>query len=156
MKTKFCISIFLIFFNFSLTAQNSYYYYKGKKVSLIKDENYLSKSDTRFKRGGNSKSIQISNIFYVKLHKAGDLSLLQQTVRVKLKDGKKKEDVLKLFTTGEILKTEDKYGILRLSVKRLDKVLEIANKIYEAGIAEFSVPDFYIPHNLYRLQNVII
>jgi len=60
MKTKFCISIFLIFSNLSLIAQNNYYYYKGEKVSLKKDENYSSKSDIRFKRGSNSKSGGVS------------------------------------------------------------------------------------------------
>ncbi len=75
-----------------------------------------------------------------------------KTIRVKLKVGKNKNDVLKLFTSNEILKTEDKHGILRVKIKDIHEVLKIANTIYEAGIAEFSIPDFYIPIKLNQIN----
>ncbi|MBC6411404.1 MAG: S8 family serine peptidase, partial [Ekhidna sp.] len=174
-------ALILCFFLFSIQAQD-YYYNGSKKVKIYESKNsFISydKPTQAFSRGfeqaktfsakgftilGEEKNDASAKKFRSEqltqttsaclLSSNGDFKMYPtKTVRVKLKDGKTKEDVLKLFTTGEILKTEDKYGILRLSVKHLDKILEIANKIYEAGIAEFSVPDFYIPIKLNQVKD---
>ncbi|TNJ41934.1 S8 family serine peptidase [Tamlana fucoidanivorans] len=71
-------------------------------------------------------------------------------VRVKLKPGLNKEHVLELFVNNEIIKIEEKYDVLRIKIRDILKSLEIANKIFESGIAEFSVPDFYIPIQIYQ------
>ena len=42
---------------------------------------------------------------------------------------------------------------MRLKIKDIHKALEIANKIYESGIAEFSIPDFYIPIKLNQVND---
>jgi hypothetical protein len=72
MKTKIYISALLLFFSLSLVAQSNYYYYKGKKISLTIDQNYLNQNKISFKRSNNIEPIQISDIFYIKLKKSND------------------------------------------------------------------------------------
>ena len=54
---------------------------------------------------------------------------------------------------GHVLRTEEKYGILRLEIQDIHKALETANKVYESGLAEFSTPDFYIPIVLNQIDD---
>ncbi|MDE0471589.1 MAG: S8 family serine peptidase [Ekhidna sp.] len=121
MKAKFYISIFLIFFSLSLIAQNNYYYYKGEKVSLKIDENYSSKSNIRFKRAGSAKSIQISDIFYVKLKKPADLNLLQKIAKQKKASIVHKNSFMPLWYK------------LKLNTGNNKSSIEICNEFYETG-----------------------
>lgn len=71
-----------------------------------------------------------------------------RTIRVKLRKGMEKESLSDILRNDQIDRIEEKYGIFRIYIKDIDKVLEIANKVYESEIAEFSIPDFYIPKKL--------
>lgn len=76
-----------------------------------------------------------------------------KTIRVKLKPNSKITDIEKLLDNNDIVKTEDKYGVIKIEVKNIQKVIEIANKIYESGISEYSIPDFYIPIQLNQVND---
>ncbi len=76
-----------------------------------------------------------------------------KTIRVKLKPNSKITDIEKLLDNNNIVKTEGKYGVIKIEVKNIHKVIEIANKIYEAGISEYSIPDFYIPIQLNQVND---
>lgn len=76
-----------------------------------------------------------------------------KTIRVKLKPNSKITDIEKLLDNNDILKTEDKYGVIKIEVKNIHKVIDIANKIYESGISEYSIPDFYIPIQLNQVND---
>ena len=52
-------------------------------------------------------------------------------IRIKLKDSNKKDDVSKLFKNNDIIEIDEKYGVLRIKIKDVNKALEVANKIYE-------------------------
>jgi hypothetical protein len=68
-----------------------------------------------------------------------------KTIRVKLKNNSTKEDILRLIDEIVLDTTEEKYGVLQLHIKDVQKTIEIANKIFESGLVLFSMPDFYIP-----------
>ena len=76
-----------------------------------------------------------------------------KTLRVKLKPNFKITDIEKQLDKHEIVRTENKYGVLKIEVKNIHKVIEIANKIYESGISEYSIPDFYIPIQLNQVND---
>ncbi len=71
-----------------------------------------------------------------------------RTVRVKLKPEYTISDITDKLNVRDILKTEERYGVISIEIKSIHEVIEIANKIYETGIAEYSIPDFYIPIEL--------
>ncbi len=71
-----------------------------------------------------------------------------KTVRVKLKPEHTINDITDKLNVRDIVKTEERYGVISIEIKNIHEVIEIANKIYETGIAEYSLPDFYIPIEL--------
>ncbi len=76
-----------------------------------------------------------------------------KTVRVKLKPGKNLKylsDVLRDFDIADI---EEKYGVFRVYIDDIRQVFKIANTLYESGIAEFSLPDFYIEKTLNQVDD---
>ena len=74
-------------------------------------------------------------------------------IRIKLKKNARKGQIQKLFNDGQILNIKSRHGILRLEIKDIHEVLEIANKIYESGLAEFAIPDFYIPIEMNQVND---
>ncbi|NQY01624.1 MAG: S8 family serine peptidase [Flavobacteriaceae bacterium] len=121
MKIKLYIFTFLLFFSLSLTAQNNYYYYKGEKINLTIDENYSDQNNTYFKRSDNTEPIQISDIFYIKLHKASDLSQLQQTASQKNVSIVHQNSFMPLWYK------------LKLNTNNNKTSLQVCNEFYETG-----------------------
>lgn len=70
------------------------------------------------------------------------------TIRVKLKSDYKINDITSKLDTEDIVSTEEQYGVFSIEINNIHEVIEIANKIYETGIAEYSIPDFYVPIEL--------
>ncbi len=84
----------------------------------------------------------------------GDFKMFPtKTVRVKLKPGVSKSSLTKFMSSNLVLSTVEKYGILRIQVKDVRDVLKLANDVYETGLAEFSLPDFYIPIELNQVND---
>ncbi|MGC6430329.1 MAG: S8 family serine peptidase [Jejuia sp.] len=121
MKLKFYILTLLLFFSLKSVAQNGYYYYKGKKISLTIDENYSNQNNIYFKRANNVKPIPISDIFYVKLHKSSDLSQLQQTANQKNASIVHKNSFMPLWYK------------LKLNTNNNKSSLQVCNEFYETG-----------------------
>ena len=121
MKIKFYISAFLLLFSLPLMAQSNYYYYKGKKISLTIDDDYSSKNNLYFKRTNNVESIQISDIFYIKLKKSDDLNVLQQIA---------KQKNVKIVHRNMFMPLWYK---LKLNTGNNKSSLEICNEFYETG-----------------------
>lgn len=174
-------TIILCLFSFSVQAQN--YYYNGSekieiyqsKKSFISYDNPTQKFTKGFKnvKTFSSKGFSIveeerSDIVARKfrnenltqtipallLDSNSDFKLFPtKTIRIKLRAGHDKADISKLLKSNDFTKIEEKYGILRVTVKDIRKVLEIANKIYESDITEFSIPDFYIPMELNQVND---
>ncbi len=178
---KHLYTITLCFFVFSLQAQN-YYYNGNEKIEIYESKNsYISfdKPSQTFAKGfkdvktfsakgftllvDEKTNISARNFRREKLNQTIPALLLDsnsdfkmfptKTIRLKLKSNYKKEDVLKLLKNNDIIEIEEKYGVLRIKIKDVYKTLEIANKIYESGIAEFSIPDFYIPIELNQVND---
>ncbi|MEC3905968.1 S8 family serine peptidase [Tamlana sp. 2201CG12-4] len=180
MKNLFTIIFCLLFF--SLQAQDDYYYNGSEKIQIKKSDNsfisfnkptqtmakgfknvktFSSKgftiledkeSEVSAKDFKTQKQNQISPAFL--LNKESNFKMFPtKTIRVKLKPNINTEDITKLFQKNDILKIEKKYGILRVHIEDINKILEIANEIYESGLAEFSIPDFYIPMELNQIND---
>lgn len=179
MKNLYTI-IFCLFL-FSLQAQD-YYYNGSEKIKIYKsNKSFISfdKPTQTFAKGFKKVNTFSAKGFTIledrkanfsardfkkeKLNQTSPALLLNsesdfkmfptKTVRVKLKPNTNKEDIAKLFEKNDILKIEEKYGVLRISINDIHKALEIANKIYESGLAEFSIPDFYIPMVLNQVND---
>lgn len=172
---KHLYTLILCFFIFSLQAQDHYYNGSEKvsisksKTSYISFDNLTNmksvangfeKVKTFTVKGFTILNQKKSNFSIQKfqdnnLNQTTPALMLQndenfllyptKTIRVKLKPNSKITDIEKLLDNNDIVKTEDKYGIIKIEVKNIHKVIKIANKIYEAGISEYSIPDFYIP-----------
>lgn len=174
-------TIILCFFVFSLQAQN-YYYNGSEKIEIYESKNsYISfdipsqtfakgfKDVKKFSTKGftllvdEKTNISAKKFRSEKLNQTIPALMLEsnsdfkmfptKTIRLKLKNNYKKEDVSKLLKNNDIIKIEEKYGVLRVKIKDIHKTLEIANKIYESGIAVFSIPDFYIPIELNQVND---
>ena len=168
-------------FFFSIYAQN-YYYNGSEKVEIYESKNsfisfdnpaqtflkefkdvktFSSKGFTILEDG--KTDISVRKLRDKKLNQTIPALLLDsnsnfkmfptKTIRIKLKTNHNNDNVSKLLKNDDIIETKEKYGILRVKVKNIHKVLEIANKIYESGIAEFSIPDFYIPMELNQIDD---
>jgi subtilisin family serine protease len=80
------------------------------------------------------------------MEKSGEFKMYPtKSLRVKLKASKTKKDILNLVGDDSLLEIEENYGVLQISIKDIHDAIDIANEIYEAGLAEFSMPDFFIP-----------
>lgn len=66
-------------------------------------------------------------------------------VRVKLKNNNDRDKLDRILNKFQIKSVDKKYDILRININDIKNVFEISNEIYESGIAEFSIPDFYTP-----------
>jgi len=66
-------------------------------------------------------------------------------IRVKLKSDKDLNKVLKLLDESDIASTNFRRGILEINVKDIHKTIDLANRIYESRLVDFSIPDFYVP-----------
>ncbi len=174
-------TIILCFFFFSIQAQN-YYYNGSEKIEIHQSEkSFISydKPSQSFAKGFKDVKIFSTKGFTLLEEEKSDISarkfrsekLTQTTpallldsnsdfkmfptkiIRIKLKDSNKKDDVSKLFKNNDIIEIDEKYGVLRIKIKDVNKALEVANKIYESGIAVFSIPDFYIPMELNQVND---
>lgn len=76
-----------------------------------------------------------------------------KTVRVKLLSSKNKNDILITLMGHDVAEIEYKYGIFRIHLNDIHEVLDVSNKIYESGIAEFSLPDFYIEKEINQIED---
>ncbi|MDC9724263.1 MAG: S8 family serine peptidase [Urechidicola sp.] len=174
-------TIILCFFFFSIQAQNYYYngsekieIYQSKKSFISYDKPSQSfakgfknvktfltkgftlleeeKSDISARKFRNEKLTQTTPALL--LDSNGDFKMFPtKIIRIKLKDSNKKDDVSKLFKNNDIIEIEEKYDVLRIKIRDINKALEVANKINESGIAEFSIPDFYIPMELNQVND---
>lgn len=78
--------------------------------------------------------------------KGGEFKMFPtKTIRVKLKPDSNERDILSLLDKSDIELVEEKYGVLELRITNIRNTIELANKIYESRLVEFSMPDFYIP-----------
>jgi len=174
-------TIILCFFFFSIQAQN-YYYNGSEKIEIHQSEkSFISydKPSQSFAKGFKNVKTFSTKGFTLLEEEKSDISarkfrsekLTQTTpallldsnsdfkmfptkiIRIKLKDSNKKDDVSKLFKNNDIIEIDEKYGVLRIKIKDVNKALEVANKIYESGIAVFSIPDFYIPMELNQVND---
>lgn len=179
MKNLYTI-ILCLFFS-SIQAQK-YYYNGSEKIEIHQSKNsfisYDKPKETFTKGFKNVKTFAIKGFSIVEEEKNGimarkfrnenlnqttpallldsnsDFKLFPtKTIRIKLRTGYSKADILKLLKSNDFTEIEEKYGILRVTLKDIHKVLEIANKIYESDIAEFSIPDFYIPMELNQVND---
>ncbi|WP_037316071.1 hypothetical protein [Salegentibacter sp. Hel_I_6] len=173
----------LLFVFFSITINGQNYYYNGsEKIEIhFSEESYIlfeepsmtvksgfektesfsrkgffilekKKKDFSMKEDVEQHKTQISPAY--KINSDEDFKMFPtKMVRVKLRKGVEKEELFDILREGNLNGIEEKYGVLRISIKNVDKVLEIANKIYEAGIAEFSIPDFYIPKEVNQVDD---
>lgn len=176
-------TLILCFFIFSLQAQDYYYNGSEKvtinksKTSYISFDNptnmkYIADGFEKVKtftvKGFTILNQKKSNFSRQKfqdnnLNQTSPALILQndenfllyptKTIRVKLKPKSKITDIEKLLNSNDIVKTENKYGVIKIQVKNIHKVIEIANKIYESGISEYSIPDFYIPIQLNQVND---
>jgi hypothetical protein len=169
------------FFTFSLQAQQ-YYYNGSEKIILYKSDNSfitydepssetmkafgeinpsISKGFTILSNKKNNvslKSLRSSGLTQTTpallLEKSGEFKMYPtKVIRVKLKTNKTKHDILNLIDDTNLLQIEEKYGIYQINIKDIQTIVDVANKINEAGLAEFSVPDFYIPIVLNQIQD---
>jgi hypothetical protein len=76
-----------------------------------------------------------------------------KTARVKLKSGRNQKDLSPILSKYDIVNIEEKYGIIRVHINDISQIFKIANAIYESGLVEFSVPDFYIEKTLNQAVN---
>jgi subtilisin family serine protease len=172
-----------VLFLFSIQAQN-YYYNGSEKIEIHQSEkSFISydKPSQSFAKGFKNVKTFSTKGFTLLEEKKNDISarkfrsekLTQTTpallldsnsdfkmfptkiIRIKLKDNNKKDDVSKLFKNNDIIEIDEKYGVLRIKIKDVNKALEVANKIYESGIAVFSIPDFYIPMELNQVNDTL-
>ncbi len=121
MKIKFYTSLCILLFCLTLMSQNNYYYYNGKKNNLIIDEDFSSGNNISFSRGDNIDPIQISEIFYIKLKKPSDLTILKQTANQKNATVLQQNKFMPLWYK------------LKLNDRNNKSSLEICNEIYETG-----------------------
>ncbi len=78
--------------------------------------------------------------------KGGELKMFPtKIIRVKLKPDSNERDILSLLDKSDVESIEERYGVLQLRISDIHKIVDLANKIYESGLVEFSMPDFYIP-----------
>lgn len=68
-----------------------------------------------------------------------------KTIRIKLKKGATRSQLQQFLPEQKATAIRSKYGIIRLEMQDFEDVFAVANAIYEAGLAEFSLPDFYVP-----------
>lgn len=174
-------TLVMCFFFLSLQAQD-YYYNGGEKVKIYKSdksfiafetpnqtvtmgfENVKTFSTKGFtiledkKVNFSTREFERQNLNQITpallLKMGGDFKMFPtKTIRVKLKPNTSVTQVTRLFSKGDVFKIDEKFGILRIIVHDINKVLEIANKIYESDVAEFSIPDFYIPLELNQVND---
>ncbi len=174
-------TIILCFLFFSVRAQD-YYYNGSEKVQIYKSNKSFISFETPAQtvvQGFNNVSTFSAKGFTILEDKKANFSataferqninqitpalLLNsesnfkifstKIIRVKLKPNTNKSEIESLFEESDILKIEEKYDVLRIEILDIHKVLEIANKIYESNLVEFSIPDFYIPIELNQVNN---
>tara|TARA_B110000879_G_C11169858_1_gene513043 strand:- start:1544 stop:3469 length:1926 start_codon:yes stop_codon:yes gene_type:complete len=105
-----------------MAQSNHYYYYKGEKINLTIDDNYSDQNNTYFKRTDTDiEPIQISNIFYIKLYKASDLSQLEQTTSQKNVSIVNQNSFMPLWYK------------LKLNTNNNKTSLQVCNEFYETG-----------------------
>ena len=173
----------LILVLFSMSVQAQKYYYNGsEKVQLYQSEKsfilFEESKETVLKGFEKAETYKVKNFTILK-NKTSDFSMAKtfekksgeispaytiekngnfelyptKTVRVKLLPNKSKKDISKLINENSIFQIKEKYGIIRIKVYNINAVFDIANKIYESGIAEFSLPDFYIEKEVNQVND---
>jgi Subtilase family/PKD-like domain len=99
-----------------------------------------------------NKTRQISPAF--KLDKEKKFKMFPtRKIRVKLKENKSLDDLFEILTEYKISQIEEKFGIIRININDINQVFNISNKIYESGIAEFSLPDFYVEKEINQVTD---
>lgn len=122
--------------------------YKVKNFTILKNK----MSNSSMKKTFEKKSGKISPAYTIE--KNGNFELYPtKTVRVKLLPNKSKKDISKLLDENSIFQIKEEYGIIRIKVYNINNVFDTANKIYESGIAEFSLPDFYIEKEVNQVSD---
>ncbi len=122
MKQKIIITtLFLILFT-DLIAQDTYYYYKGKKTNISLSEQSSRKNKVSYSINlSNNKSLNISDIFYIKLKKENDLKLLRAVAK----------------KNNAVIVHQNKFMPLWYKLKLLSNAnkssVEISNEFYETG-----------------------
>ncbi len=181
LTMKNLYTLVLCFFIFSLQAQE-YYYNGSEKIEIYKSDKYFisfetpnqdvakgfEKIETFSAKGFTilaNKKANFSTIEFDRqnlnqitpallLRNGSDFKMFPtKTIRVKLKPNIVKTQIERFFVKGQILKIEERYDVLCLEIKDIHKLLEIANRIYESGLVEFSIPDFYIPIELNQVND---
>ncbi len=164
--------IYLLLLCSQVNAQ-LYYYNGNKKVTLYESKNSFityeqlshevlsnfSKTEgsdlsefTILDELKSSKSISIQKVTSgqtapaLLLEEAGNFKMYPtKSIRVKMKPGITKDDIMDLITVSRIEAYELRFGILEIKMKNIHTTINLANKIYESGLADFSTPDFHIP-----------
>ena len=174
MKLLYLLSCF-IFFSFSLKAQDRYYYNGREKVEItpsqtsfisfkdtpstvlnefeevknIKNKNFtiLDKRKAKFATKKSNKLVgeQVISAFHISSEMGAFKLYPTKTVRVKLKRDNNRDELNCILKNYQINNIVEKYGVLRIYIENIKNVFDISNEIYESGIADFSVPDFYTP-----------
>lgn len=122
--------------------------YKIKNFTILKNKI----SDFSMKKTFEKKSGEISPAYTIE--KNGNFELYPtKTVRVKLLPNKSKKDISKLIDENKIFQIKEEYGIIRIKVNNINDVFNTANRIYESGIAEFSLPDFYVEKEVNQVND---
>lgn len=171
-----------ILFSVTLSAQNHYYYNGNEKVEIFPSENAFiafekptektvngfkkvkffqqkgftilenKKMEFSIKNAINLKERQMAPAY--KITDGGEFKLFPtKIIRVKLNTKNSKSDLLKVLNEDKILRIEERYEIFRIHIKDIHEILNISNKIYESGIADFSIPDFYTPLELNQIND---
>ena len=121
----------------------------SKKGFTILEEKKVDSSTDEFIKQSNNQIISA-----ITLETNGKFKMFPtKTIRIKLNKGIDKNEIVKLFHKGHIVKIENKYDVLSIEIKDIHKSLETANKIFESGLVEFSIPDFYIPLKLNTIND---
>lgn len=73
-----------------------------------------------------------------------------RTVVARLADKADQLRLRKVLADYGIRQSEEKYGVQRIELDRLDQVFEVANRLQESGAFAFAQPDFYAPVTRYQ------
>ena len=127
-------------------GKTEYFAYKG--FSLLEEKEMGFSMESAF--GENLKNMSPA----YSLEKGGNFKMFPtKTVRVKLKTGRSQQGLDSILTMYDVANIDKKYGIIRVQIKDIRQVLKLANSIFESGIAEFSLPDFYIEKKLNQVND---
>lgn len=171
MKQLLHLFIFLTFFPAISFSQNTFYWYKGKKVNVVKDNSKqiayindnsnisLESNRASINKTSHSKRLgsylilenttkelnRINNINFKSdcfISELGDTLFPTPLIIVKFKEGFSQANIESILRENNVLHQSTNYQVEIFKIQNIQKVFKVANQIYQTGFVEWCRPNF--------------